>query len=193
MHLVRDNADFRSVNMYLEYLAGYGPDHHSRAIVDLHPMMIQHNLPNLVAYFDSRLVQTEKTASVKKGLIREKSAKGIIAAPYWISHEDNSKILQKAPIEQEIKLEFIDIPKLHSYDHKVSQKFFEALAETEDMCYFETKAIKKFIEFKWPLVLKYTVRKLFLPFLAFQMCYMFYMNFIYLERDEGYYYENFVF
>jgi hypothetical protein len=40
MNLLSDNVDYRSMNMMLEYLSGYGIDHHSRAIVDIFPACI---------------------------------------------------------------------------------------------------------------------------------------------------------
>ena len=41
---------------------------------------------------------------------------------------------------------------------------------------FETTAIQKLIEFQWPLVLKFTIRRLFYPFVAFLILYMVYMH-----------------
>lgn len=43
----------------LIYLAGYGIDHHSRGIIDLIPYIIEKDLPALLDYIDSRLVQTD--------------------------------------------------------------------------------------------------------------------------------------
>jgi len=37
---------------------------------------------------------------------------------------------------------------------------------------FETHGIKKLIEFKWPLIFKYTLIKLFIPFLTYLTLYM---------------------
>lgn len=91
----------------------------------------------------------------------------MVTASFWYGHEATAKLFQKAPIEQEIKLTFVDIPKLHSYKEEVSQEFFEALAETERMELFDLKAIKKLIEFKWTLTKEFTIKKLFIPFLIF--------------------------
>lgn len=43
----------------LTYLSGYGIDHHSRAIVELLPFIFEKDIPSLLDYIDSRLVQTE--------------------------------------------------------------------------------------------------------------------------------------
>lgn len=40
MDMLCDNSDFRTANLYLQYLADYGIDHHSRSLVM--------NLPTLV-------------------------------------------------------------------------------------------------------------------------------------------------
>lgn len=39
----------------LTYLAGYGVDHHSRAIIDMIPCCIEKQLPSLLPYLNSRL------------------------------------------------------------------------------------------------------------------------------------------
>ena len=93
--------------------------------------------------------------------------------------EDTQRLLAPAPIEQEIKLEYVDIPKLHTYNHEVAQEFFEELAGTDNMDLFNTKAVRKMIEFKWPLVLKYTLRRLFVPFVFFLLTFVLYMNSVY--------------
>jgi hypothetical protein len=45
------------MDLLLKYLSAseYGIDHHSRAIVDLLPKIIEHDLPHFVNYLDSRL------------------------------------------------------------------------------------------------------------------------------------------
>ena len=44
---VSENKDFWSMNMMLDYLSGYGLDHHSRALVDELPLMVEHDLPSI--------------------------------------------------------------------------------------------------------------------------------------------------
>lgn len=39
----------------LKYLAGYGLDHHSRAITDLMPFIVEKELPSLINYLKSRM------------------------------------------------------------------------------------------------------------------------------------------
>lgn len=59
MHALDDKSDYRTMDMLLTYLAGYKLDHHSRAISELLPGMLAHDLPHLNQYLESRLCQTE--------------------------------------------------------------------------------------------------------------------------------------
>lgn len=76
----------------------------------------------------------------------------------------------------------------HTYSNEDSEKFFEALANCQDMTIFNEVAIRKIIDFKWVLAKKYTIRKLLLPYLSFMFVYLCYMNYFYLIRfNEGWY------
>lgn len=55
IHLCVEGTEYRYINVLLEYLSGYDIDHHSRAIVDALPVMIEHSLPNFVPYLESRI------------------------------------------------------------------------------------------------------------------------------------------
>jgi len=48
---------------------------------------------------------------------------------------------------------------------------------------FNRKAIRKIIDYKWPLAKEYTIKKLFLPYLVFQAFYIVYVNYIYYMRE----------
>jgi len=87
-------------------------------------------------------------------------------------------------IEQEIRLEFIDIASLHTFNSEHSAQFFEKLKDCEDFSLFEQVAIKKLIEFKWPLAREFTIRKLMVPYLIFMATYLVYMNWFYRIRNE---------
>lgn len=50
---------------------------------------------------------------------------------------------------------------------------------------FETHGVKKLIEFKWPLIFRYTVIKLFFPFILFLIHYLTYMHgMFYLQPEQ---------
>jgi hypothetical protein len=53
LDICAEKEDMKIINMSLEFLKGYGLDHHSRAINKLIPIMSE--LPNFVDYLDSRL------------------------------------------------------------------------------------------------------------------------------------------
>jgi hypothetical protein len=54
---------------------------------------------------------------------------------------------------------------------------------------FNNKGIKNLIEFRWPLVREYVVKRLFLPFVAFLFTFVLYMGQIYEWRElDGFIY-----
>ena len=56
------------------------------------------------------------------------------------------------------------------------------------MTLFNERAIRNMIDFKWVLAKKYTIRKLLMPYLAFMLVYLSYMNYFYLIRfNQGWY------
>ena len=75
--------------MALEFLMGYGLDHHARAINNLIPAMAE--LPNFVAYIDSRMQETNVTQSIKRGAISE-STEGITCSHIQIDKGDIMRV-----------------------------------------------------------------------------------------------------
>jgi len=68
------------------------------------------------------------------------------------------------------------------------------LANCEDYELFEQIAIKKIIDFKWPLTREFTIKRLLVPYLIFMTTYLLYMNWIFMVRkEEGYFLANYVF
>ena len=97
-------------------------------------------------------------------------------------------------VEAEIRLEFVDLAGLHTYTSPDSLPFFAQLADCDDYELFEQTAVKKVIEFKWPLTREFTIKKLMVPYLIFMTTYLTYMNWLYYIRFEGIYvYLNYVF
>ena len=47
---------------------------------------------------------------------------------------------------------------------------------------FTVKAIKKFIDYKWPITKEYTIKKLFIPFLLYLVTYVIYMSGVYVYK-----------
>ena len=55
----------------------------------------------------------------------------------------------------------------------------QSLSESDDMGLFDTTAIKKLIEFQWPIILKYTINYLFIPYAVFLCLFSIYMMVIF--------------
>ena len=70
MDILNENLDYRSMNMMLQYLAAYGIDHHSRAIQHLMKVFVDKSFTNLNMYLESRLLQTDHIARIKKSSVR---------------------------------------------------------------------------------------------------------------------------
>lgn len=86
------------------------------------------------------------------------------------------QVLVKSPIDQVIKIEMLDVPNLHSYSDEVSTKFFEALAEVDDLSLFSCLSIRALIDYKYPLTREYTVKILFIPFVMYLITFIVYSN-----------------
>ena len=55
MHKCKEIQDMRTMDTMVKYLAGYGLDHHSRAITDLLPFLVEKEVPSLLSYLTSRM------------------------------------------------------------------------------------------------------------------------------------------
>lgn len=93
--------------------------------------------------------------------------------------KEQSKSLEKKELDRPIKVEFIDFPRVYNYNDELCEKFFGQLAESENYDIFKRKGIMKLIEFNYPLVKTWTIRKLFIPFVMFQISLFFYLNFVF--------------
>jgi hypothetical protein len=78
----------------------------------------------------------------------------------------------------------VDIPEIHCFSEEVGDEIFCRLAETENMALFELTVFKRLIEFKWPLILRYTQRSLFWPYCAYQFFYLIFSNAFWKTREE---------
>ena len=92
-------------------------------------------------------------------------------------------MIVSSKIDKELRLEFIDIPNLHTYTDEGAEEFFMALSNTEKMEIFNIKAVRMMIDFKWPLAKSYTIWRLFVPFIFFLGFYLVYMNIVYYKRN----------
>lgn len=178
-NLCVSKKDFKTVDDTLEYLSGYGPDHHSRGIISVLPVCLTKNLPRMMPYLQSRMITTKDTEKIKRAALRPEST-GMCASSYFIEHKVmDSKIFDREEkIEQEVLVEFLDIPKIHDYQEKEGEEFFAALADLDDFRVFEQKVIQNLIDFKYPLALEYTLKRNFAPFLTYQIVLITYLNYV---------------
>jgi len=115
IHLCTRGTEYRYINMFLQHLQNYPIDHHSRAISGEYHTMIEHKLPNFIPYLESRVLQTGSISSITKGMLKVTNKHHVCAASFWHSQQDIDQLLQPAPIEQDIKLSFLDVASLHEF------------------------------------------------------------------------------
>jgi hypothetical protein len=65
-HLCDEQNEYKTIDDLLDFLRGYGADHHSRAIVSVLPNCLRRNIPHLLPYINSRLLETLETKLVKR-------------------------------------------------------------------------------------------------------------------------------
>jgi len=147
-------------------------------------IFLSHKVESFIPYLESRLVQTEAVEKIKKGEIIQNERTGMCTASFWLDPLDEDKILTTPKKEIDILLQFVDIPALHSFDSK-SESFFYALAEAEHLELYESKTIKKIIDYKWPLIFEYTVKKMFIPFLIYMVTCVVYMSGVYINKNDS--------
>jgi hypothetical protein len=86
--------------------------------------MVEHGLPNFVPYLESRIKQTELAQRINKGMLKGTNSHGICATNIWIGKDAIDTLFQPAPIEQDVKLQFIDIPSVHEFTSETGIEFF---------------------------------------------------------------------
>lgn len=57
------------------------------------------------------------------------------------SKEIETKLFKESPVDADLKLEFLDLPKLHCYGNKSATAFFDALANTDSIDLFANRGI----------------------------------------------------
>jgi len=83
---------------------------------------------------------------------------------------------------------FLDIPKVLDFKEQLANDFFRELSDSDDFELFQKKAIRKIIDFKYPIVIEYTMKFLFIPYFLFVLSFLFYQNYSYpksFEEEEG--------
>lgn len=96
----------------------------------------------------------------------------------------DARVMNKDGIDKRVSCEVIDIPFIYHYLDSNQEKFFTSLQLTDNFDYFKLQPIKKLIEFNYPIVKQYTIRRLFTPYLIFAMMYIMYNFLLYGYFDD---------
>lgn len=127
-HYCIEQNEYKTIDDLLEFLKGYGPDHHSRAIVDTLPACLRRNPPNFIPYLNSRLMETFETRLITREALQDKAVP-LTVSSYALERSvlDRDLFDQDEQIKKEIKVKFLDIPKVHEYTTTEGEEFFDAL------------------------------------------------------------------
>ncbi|CDW88905.1 wd-40 repeat protein [Stylonychia lemnae] len=176
---------FKTANNLLKHLSLYPADHHSRAISNIYPELIRLNLPDFDTYMESRFQQSYEVAQIQKLALREEFEEIQVSTP-WLRYNDHfyDSVTDYSQPERKVKVEILDISCVYHYNEPIEDKFFDALASTDQFSYFELKSIQKLIDFNFPIVQKYLIRKLFIPYFFFLGLYVFFVFFLYEHRFD---------
>ena len=75
-------------------------------------------------------------------IYREDLDYAVNSCELWPDMDHVDKMLfSNDPRDAEIKLEFLDMPKIHSYQEAIGDEFFAALADSNDIELFQYKSI----------------------------------------------------
>ena len=165
-----ESNEFKSANLFFERISNAPLDHHGRAVVECLPKAIEAGLPAVPDYLDARFIQTEQVKQIRRGALDFRHGLDYVytTGSLWDSTQQvEDRLFQVSPVDADIKLEYLDLPRLHCYGDKAGDEFFSALADTEDIELFNSRSIQTIIDYKWPLVRQFTIYRLFLPFIAF--------------------------
>lgn len=72
-HFCIHRQDYKTIDIIFKYLKYYPADHHSRSIRDLYGEMIDKQVPEFMAYLESRFIENPLTKKFSKGTIKAKS------------------------------------------------------------------------------------------------------------------------
>ena len=82
------------------------------------------------------------------------------------------------------------MPGIYHFNDKHFKKFFANLAETNQLEFFNNRAIRALVDFNYPIVKRYIVLSIVLPFISFHVLFVIYMNAIYENRNDSIHYQR---
>lgn len=182
LHICKDKGNFKTIDHILKYIQHYHLDHCSTVIKDLIPDLIMEDIPSLLDYLDNKLISNDMARQITRGSVN-KSSNGVTESSLWLNKDTiKSKLFKTNEIEPNIKCEFLDMPGVYHFEDPSSHQFYDALAASSNYQLFTKKAIQKLIDFNFKIVRYYTIMRLFIPFAAFLITFVLYLNVVYEKR-----------
>jgi hypothetical protein len=103
----------------------------------------------------------------------------------WLNKDRlKERLFDKSEIEPTVKVEFFDLPGFYHFEDPCFEKFYGALADSDNYELFKVKPIERAIDFNFKIVRNETIKKLFMPFAVFHFLYVTYLNFVYEQREN---------
>lgn len=104
LHILEKNQDNKSMDLVLETLCHFGLDHHSRYILDLWSEIIQSDVPSVVDYLNSRMIDTPYTEMIQEGVM-DAEIKHVITEIAFDKEETEKLAFNKTSEEVKIEIE----------------------------------------------------------------------------------------
>jgi hypothetical protein len=79
---------------------------------------------------------------------------------------------------------FVDISSIHEFSQS-GQRFYNQMSETDLLELFNLDIIKQLIMFKWPVIQEHIIYYLFIPFLFYLACIVYYTTFLFQHELTG--------
>jgi len=99
----------------LKYLKYYGFDHHSRAIENALPALVENDVNEFLEYLESRQLENEHTQKLSRGAISEATGGMALTCYHMDPDAVKKEIFDAEGAETEVVTKIIDIPKVHDY------------------------------------------------------------------------------
>ncbi|CDW87954.1 wd-40 repeat protein [Stylonychia lemnae] len=179
----------QAADVFLSLIKDDDIDNHSRAIVDILPNLVELELPRMGIYLESRIVRTDILDTLNRGSLNHRKGVNyaIETCLQWPDKKQlTNQIFKKSRIENEIRVEMLDIPHIHDLFTHECVNFAEAISKVEDIQIFNNKAIMCLIDFMWPIAKRQTIKYLFVPFLVYLALFVSYSNVLCGQVEQNY-------
>lgn len=119
LHMLADMGDIKHANDLLKIL-GKSPTHYSSMdIADILGWMISENVPNIIQYLQTRMVDTQATLKIKKGSLKDDATMLLTTSKITMNDKEIRKeffVENENDVEGRVSVKVIDLPKLHDFN-----------------------------------------------------------------------------